>query len=232
VLGFFSFTEVTDPTAHRAYNEWHQLDHLPEQFSIEGITFGQRWVCTPRCAEARAAASALLAPCHYMTLYLMRNKDVLPEFFALATRLRHEDRFFAARQSHLSGPFEILAQAAAPRVKVSAAAVPFRPAAGIYVVADAAPHGTPPTIAAEKMAAVDGVAGAWEFAELGPHGEAWATHTGEAPEGRRRITVAWVDGDLWAASDQLGAAARPLDTDLQWSGPLERVDPYRWEWFG
>ena len=30
-LGFFSFTEVTDPGQHRAYNEWHQLDHMPEQ---------------------------------------------------------------------------------------------------------------------------------------------------------------------------------------------------------
>jgi hypothetical protein len=53
VLGFFSFTEITDPSAHRAYNEWHQFDHLPEQFTIERITFGQRWVCSPRCVEAR-----------------------------------------------------------------------------------------------------------------------------------------------------------------------------------
>jgi len=38
VLGFFSFTEVTDPSAHEAYNAWHQLDHLPEQFTIEAST--------------------------------------------------------------------------------------------------------------------------------------------------------------------------------------------------
>ena len=35
--GFFSFTEVTDPAEHRSYNEWHQLDHLPEQFPLAGI---------------------------------------------------------------------------------------------------------------------------------------------------------------------------------------------------
>ena len=35
--GFFSFTEVTDPAAHREYNEWHQLDHLPEQMPLGGI---------------------------------------------------------------------------------------------------------------------------------------------------------------------------------------------------
>ena len=34
--GFFSFTEVTDPAEHRSYNEWHQLDHLPEQFPLAG----------------------------------------------------------------------------------------------------------------------------------------------------------------------------------------------------
>ena len=55
MLGFFSFTEVTDPSAHEAYNAWHQLDHLPEQFTIDGITFGQRWVRSPRCRAAEAA---------------------------------------------------------------------------------------------------------------------------------------------------------------------------------
>ncbi len=35
-IGFFSFTEVTDPAEHRSYNEWHQLDHMPEQFPIAG----------------------------------------------------------------------------------------------------------------------------------------------------------------------------------------------------
>ncbi|HEY1831898.1 MAG TPA: hypothetical protein VGG38_16820 [Acidimicrobiales bacterium] len=84
MLGFFSFTEITDPSGHRAYNEWHHFDHLPEQFTIEGITFGQRWVCSPRCVEARVAVSPLLAPCHYMRLYFLRGEAVRPEFFDLA----------------------------------------------------------------------------------------------------------------------------------------------------
>ena len=46
-VGFFSFTEITDPREHRAYNEWHQLDHMPEQLPIRGIAWGQRWVATP-----------------------------------------------------------------------------------------------------------------------------------------------------------------------------------------
>ena len=35
-VGFFSFTEITDPAEHHAYNEWHQLDHMPEQFPLDG----------------------------------------------------------------------------------------------------------------------------------------------------------------------------------------------------
>ena len=134
VLGFFSFTEVTDPSAHEAYNAWHQLDHLPEQFTVDGITFGQRWVRSPRCRAAEASTSTLLEPFHYMTLYLMRDEGVLPAFFALAERLRAEDRFFAARRALLSGPFDVVGRWAAPRVAVSPEAVPFRPSRGVYVV--------------------------------------------------------------------------------------------------
>ena len=40
-VGFFSFTEVLDGR-HREYNEWHLLDHMPEQFKLEGLHWGQR----------------------------------------------------------------------------------------------------------------------------------------------------------------------------------------------
>ena len=69
--GFFSFTEVTDPAAHHAYNEWHQLDHLPEQYPLPGIVHGQRWVSTPACRAARAVSGPPLDPIHYVTCYLM-----------------------------------------------------------------------------------------------------------------------------------------------------------------
>jgi hypothetical protein len=228
VLGFFSFTEVTDPHAHEAYNEWHQFDHMPEQFSIPGIVFGQRWVCSPRCADARVAVSPLLARCHYMTLYLMNDADVLPEFFALARRMHAEGRFFAERVSHLSGPFDVVNRWAADRVAISGAAVPFRPAEGVYAVVDAAdPTDTPSTGRLEVFDVVGGVpevAGAWQFAE---RSEVTAGPPGE----RRTITVAFVDQDFWGASAQLGERFAGLGTRLEWAGPLERVDPGQWVWF-
>ena len=51
-VGFFSFTEITDPSEHRAYNEWHQLDHMPEQLPLRGVAYGARWVSTPACTGA------------------------------------------------------------------------------------------------------------------------------------------------------------------------------------
>ena len=84
-LGFISFTEITDPREHHAYNEWHQLDHMPEQFPLDGIAYGQRWVSTPACRAARAASGPLLDSIHYVTLYLMTEPidRTLREFRAL-----------------------------------------------------------------------------------------------------------------------------------------------------
>ena len=206
MLGFFSFTEVTDPSAHEAYNAWHQLDHLPEQFTIDGISFGRRWVRSPRCRAAESATGTLLEPFHYLTLYLLRDEQVIPEFFALAERLRAADRFFAARRTLLSGPFAIVGRWAAPRVAVSPGAVPFRPARGVHVVVG-------PEVDGAELVDHHGVAGAWQFAD---------------PEHGRYITVAFVDGDLWQASAALGTAGA---ASPEWAGPLERVDAFRWDWF-
>jgi hypothetical protein len=206
VLGFFSFTEVTDPSAHEAYNAWHQLDHLPEQFTIDGIEFGSRWVRSPRCRAAESATSGLLDPFHYMTLYLLRDETVVPEFFELARRLHAEDRFFAARRAVLSGPFPVVGRWAAPRVAVSAEAVPYRPAQGVHVVVG-------PAIDASPFVDQHGVAGAWQFSDA---------------EHDRTITVSFVDGDLWQAAAALGTGGAEAP---EWAGPLERVDAFRWDWF-
>jgi hypothetical protein len=225
VLGFFSFTEVTRPSAHRAYNEWHRLDHMPEQFSLDGVLFGQRWVCTPDCREARVAVSPPLDPCHYMTLYLMRDAGVLPAFFDLAQRLRQADRFFADRRAHLSGPFEVRDRWVSPRVKVSAAAVPHRPARGIYVVVG-------PPVDGAVMVAHQGVAGAWSFAAT----EATPTD----PSLDRHITVAFIDGDLATTASQLGQWCLQHaghGGTVEWAGPLDlldRVNPIdtdSYDWF-
>ncbi len=82
-IGFFSFTEITDPAEHHSYNEWHMLDHMPEQYPIPGIVYGQRWVSTPACRAARAVSGEQLDPVHYLTCYLMTEpvEETLKEFY-------------------------------------------------------------------------------------------------------------------------------------------------------
>src|SRR3978361_649285 len=104
-IGFFSFTEITDPDEHHSYNEWHMLDHMPEQYPLDGIAYGQRWVSTPACRAARlvSAPPAAAVPCR--TLYLMSApvERTLQEFMQLGRDLYKVGRFHLHRQSHLSG---------------------------------------------------------------------------------------------------------------------------------
>lgn len=232
-FAFLSFTEVTEPSAHRAYNEWHQLDHLPEQHQLPGVVHGQRWVRTPACAAA-STADPEWAATHYVTCYLMTGprSPTLVDFFALAQRLRAAGRFFEQRRALLSGPFPVAAAVAAPRVSVSAAVVPFRPNRGAYVVVRdlGAVHGnaSDPRRQADRLAEVAGVAGVWAF---GPGPEA----VGATPARRLSVLLCFLDDDpLSVAPDAARAVAAPAGEAggrLVMASPLVTVEPWHWDWF-
>ena len=241
-VGFFSFTEITDPSEHRAYNEWHQLDHMPEQYPLPGIVFGQRWVSTPACAAARIVADGPEAAAHYVTLYLMTGPiDVtLREFADTGQRLRALGRFHLHRNAVLAGPHQWLDAHAAPRVLVDPAAVPYRPNRGVYVIVEEPVDGADPEAAdawirslheswADRACAVPGVAGVWQFA-TSPRlrGPGWT-------DGQRRITVCYLDDDPLTVADALAPLVRERwDAGVvrpRYAGPLETVVPYQWDWF-
>ena len=94
-VGFFSFTEILGGE-HRGYNEWHLLDHMPEQFKLDGMVWGQRWVSPPALASQRYSTHDGLSKSHYMTLYLMAEPvdRTLAEFQELGGTLRSLGRFF------------------------------------------------------------------------------------------------------------------------------------------
>lgn len=54
---FVSLARMTAPQHHQAYNEWHHLDHRPENLLLEGVMWGERWVQTPDCRAAALASS-------------------------------------------------------------------------------------------------------------------------------------------------------------------------------
>jgi hypothetical protein len=226
-VGFFSFTEITDPAEHHSYNEWHMLDHMPEQYPIAGIAHGQRWVSTPACAAARAVSAGVLGPVHYVTCYLMTDpiEETLAEFAQHGRALAEVGRFHEHRRALLSGPFRVIDGVAASRVLIRAESVPFRPHLGIYVVVEAA--GATDVVEHERaMVDCAGVAGVWSF---GP---------GEAAESRpwnrsdARITVAWLDHDPIVVAEDLGAIACSRDRSrLSFAGPFETITPWDWSWF-
>ena len=229
-LGFFSFTEVTDPTEHRSYNEWHQLDHMPEQYPLDGIVFGQRWVSTPACRAARAVSEPQLDPIHYVTLYLLAApiERTLREFMELGAELQAVGRFHEHRRAHLSGPLFIGEQRATGRVLISAGAVPYRPNRGVYVVVDKADDGvdTSRSGLASELLEVAGVAGCWTFAtapDVEPYRWTAAGH---------RVTVIWLDDEPLEVAPAIAAVeSRSRCAATIFSGPFETITPWQWNWF-
>jgi len=241
-VGFFSFTEITDPSAHREYNEWHQLDHMPEQFPMRGTAYGQRWVSTPACKAARLVDGELLAPAHYMTLYLFTDPvdETLQEFMDLGQQLRALGRFFDKRRACFSGPLQWLDAHAAARVLIAPEALPYRPNRGVYVFVEE-PNSDVEVAAfdawvrrwhedeVDAWLAVPGVAGCWSFATAPRlRNSGWST-------GNRRITVTYLDDDpvTVAKSLQPILEARWRDAPVTpvHAGPYETVVPYQWDWF-
>jgi hypothetical protein len=222
-IGFFSFTEITDPGEHESYNEWHMLDHMPEQYPLDGIAYGQRWVSTPACRAARLVSEPPLDPVHYMTLYLMTEpvERTLREFMQLGRDLHEVGRFHLHRRARLSGPFPFRSSAVAARVLISPEAVPYRPNLGIYVEVEEFPAGAGPGDDGPHLTAlvaVPGVAGAWSFSD-----------------DTRRMTVSWLDSSPVEVCRRLDPiverrrAASPTRTLL--AGPLEAITPWKWDWF-
>jgi hypothetical protein len=244
--GFFSFTSVNDPSLHRAYNEWHQLDHRPENMALEGVRFGERWVRTPDCAAA-STADHRLAPTHYMNLYWFRPPiaAAVTEWQGLAESSfqwgRRPDMDMCTRP--LMGFFDVIKGYVRPEVLVSVSALPFRPTKGVVV--QVVELDEPHAIGVEKLyrwydtvviptaLRLDGVAGAYTFSSVtstiddGFVAEDDArtfAPTATSRAGSLRITVYWCDGDALVTKAALDAsfatlrAATPLGDPLAAAG--------------
>ena len=233
--GFFSFTEITDPSRHRAYNEWHQLDHMPEQLPIPGVVYGQRWVRSPRCVAATATALAPFNSVHYLTAYVMSEPliETLDIFYSLGRELALVGRFFDSRRSHFARPLRVRTQAVAPRIRISSAAVPYRPHTGIYVTVEtltsSGPSDSEPNEHVETLCTVDGVAGAWTFSS----DDTLANSHWDV--GKFELTIAWIDGSVLETTARITAMLKTShkrrNATTLFSGPMETITPWQWDWF-
>jgi hypothetical protein len=239
-LGFFSLSHGAADGDDRAYLEWHQLDHMPEQYQLPGLLLGQRWASTPACAQARAAAVGDWAETAHVVCYLMGNPvdETLDEFFTLGRVLAEKGRMAPPLPRQYLAGLRLLEALAAPRTLVSSDVVPYRPHRGIYLIVEE-PTGVATqddylqqlhTDVLPTLVSVDGVAGALAF------GTTPAIRRPSFTPGRYRITTCYLDDDPATVGQRLApvlariwedAPARPL-----LAAPFESMMTWDWDRFG
>jgi hypothetical protein len=262
---YFSLSEITDPANHRDHNEWHSLDHRPENLLIPGIAWGDRWVRSPDCRALSHGSAAAYDAAHYAIMYWFREPmaHTLDDFFVLS------ERSFAWGRSPqvgwtkrpMRGFFVPIRGYVAPRVRVSADALPYRPVTAILVTLSRIDHANPDARRAlawydetrlPDLIQTPGVAGAWSFADdtlfqppWQEGGPAWSFADRASRAGMNapnHMRILYLDGepaqvlDAIAEADRArSAAGRVMDTsaveDVMFVSPLRAIVPWEWDWF-
>jgi hypothetical protein len=230
-LAFFSFVSLADPGGHRAYNEWHQLDHRPENLLLPGVAWGDRWARTADCARAGEAAAGVPDPTFagvdYLAMYWFRApyEQSLAEWNKLA-----EDSFQWGRGPIIPGVerpllayFVPVHGYAAPRVRVSPEALVFRPNRGLHVTLTelAEPHGPQAheqfrwldTTHVPDLLEVPGVAGAWTFSfhSAQEHPTLPLTVRERRAPGSLRLRLLYLDDDPEQVTKAIATRTAELD---------------------
>jgi hypothetical protein len=254
---WFSFAEIPDPAQHRAYNEWHQLDHRPENLALPGVIHGERWVRTPDCAAAAPAPDPALEGAHYLNSYWFRPpvEQAVKEWSELGERSfqwgRRADLRIAKRP--LMGMFLPVKGYTNPRVLVSPDVLPLRPNRGVHLeVAEV--HESHSLAAEETFAWYDrvripdllecrGAAGAWTFSSQSvTFGVPRYDPNGPSAEVNLRVLLVFLDEDpLEFVADlesrtagwrRAGRLPDRADSERKlFAGPLRSIAPWQWDWF-
>ena len=249
---FFSFIRLTDPARYREYNEWHQLDHRPENLLLPGVAWGERWARTTDCAELTVAPAADYAALDFIAMYWFRDpvERSVAEWSELA-----EQSFQWGRRPELSyverpflGFFSPVKGYVAPRVLVSADALPFRPNRGIRLTLTrlADPHGLDAeqafrwhdTVGMPTLLDIPGVAGGWTFSFQSTQHHAVVPRDGgpDFAAGSLRLRLLYLDEDPVQVENDIrrqeAAWAKDGSTDgtteeLLLSGPLRVIIPWQ-----
>ncbi|WP_427869536.1 hypothetical protein [Leucobacter luti] len=245
-LNFFSFIRLTDPSERAAYNEWHQLDHLPENRALPGVMWGDRWALTEDC-RAVARGEGNLAGADFVAMYwfLPPVEQAVAEWTQLG-----EDSFQWGRGPMLPGIrremlafFAPVKGYAAVDAPVSPRVLPLRPHAGVHVevthfddphaVETHDAHRRQDREVIPRLIQEPGVVGAWTFAFSHPqrHATLPFPETGDYRQGSVRIRLTYLDGDPVEGAARIDAVEASIPgggagTTL-FSGPLRTIVPWR-----
>jgi hypothetical protein len=232
-FGVISLSGSSETGEDSEYLEWHQLDHMPQQWEIPGLVFGQRWVSTPECRAARAVQTDRFAPVNHVMHYLWGEPlaPSIDDFFTLGAHLAKIGRFPYRLPAVMLGGFDLVATHADSTPPVTPNVLPFRPNDGMYLVLEAPERGEGPTAWAPDdtaaLLAVDGVAGFWHFNPGSLRTDRFDTDGFSA-------TVCYLDGDPVATAGRLD----PVMAD-RWkreaitpafAAPFSALRPWAWGW--
>lgn len=152
---FVSMAEKHPQGADAGYLRWHTLDHRPEQQRLTQIKTSLRLVSTPACRAARAASESRFDLVDHVMTYFFSEPSGLEPFSDLSTALRSAGRSPYILPPVQRGLYAVSGKVAAPRVKVGADVLPWRPVRGVYVLLEKA------CADVNALLKVDGVAGVW-----------------------------------------------------------------------
>jgi len=224
------------------YLRWHVLDHLPEQFRIDGMRNGTRWFSNGACRAARAASEAPYDAVDHIVAYLFGGPDdpsvdsAIDVFFSLGGSLHAIDRMPVSLPRVEVGGWVLVSKVASPRVMAGADVVPWRAQRGIYVVIEDVPArgdevGVDPVGIdpqdLDDLVGVDGVAGVWRFAAGHDRNPRFDDNHG------RTLTICYLDDDPVMVASRIAArlAARWAHgrTVPMLAGPFQAVVPWSWD---
>lgn len=205
------------------YIAWHSLDHRPEQYRLTGIRHSQRLVSTPECRAARAVSTPRFDAVDHVMTYFFADPAPLPSFAALGGALGRGGRMPMRLPSVELGVFDLAGRVAAPRVGAGADVIPWRPARGVYVIAEegsASPAG---------LVDVPGVAGIWWH-----HGVVGAPPF-ETDHRGQQLTYCYLDDDPVEVAGRLREplARRWSDGDVTplLAASFHTIVPHEWDRF-
>lgn len=229
-LAFFSFIALDSPSPadHRRYNEWHQLDHRPENLALPGVAAGERWRRSGDCKQMSSGTTEQ-DDIDYVAMYWFRDpvERSVVEWEQLGA-----DSFQWGRGPMLPGVrrtllafFRPVKGYSAPSSLVSPEAIPHRPNRGLHLTltcytdplgADThEQYRLQDQVVIPELLRLPGVAGAWTFSLDRHQRNALGLRSQEASDrpGQLRMRL------LYLEQDPLDTTTRIRDRTAEMAGP-------------
>ncbi|ORA82698.1 hypothetical protein BST28_03220 [Mycolicibacter kumamotonensis] len=250
-LVFFSFISLHNagPDDHRRYNEWHQLDHRPENLALPGVAAGERWRRPPDCKEI-STATAEQESVDYVAMYWFREP--------VERSVREWEQLGADSVQWGRGPmipgvrrtllafFRPVKGYSAPSSLVSPAAIPYRPNQGLHLTLTRYhdPLGTDTheqyrlddQVVIPELLRLPGVAGAWTFTLDRHQDNAMGLRSQEASDtaGALRMRLLYLDDDPLVTTARVrdrtaeirGSRTLPGLGEIVLDTPLRAINPW------